>query len=268
MTSVAGPIVERGDAPLIVSLPHAGTEIPSDIAATLADGERAVRDTDWHVDKLYGFAAGIGATIITTPWSRTVIDVNRDPSGRSLYPGAITTELCPSETFEGQPLYAGTVPDPAEIERRKALYYQPYHDALAAEIDRLRGRHPQVLLWEGHSIQSRLPRLFDGTLPSLNIGTNSGRSASPALIDQAERDAATSGFSWIRDGRFKGGWITRSYGQPGEGVHAIQLELTQCSYLADERAGCPAYDAAFAKPVTDLLGRMLANQIACLQLVN
>jgi len=261
MTSVAGPIVERGDAPLIVSLPHAGTEIPSDIAATLADGERAVRDTDWHVDKLYGFAAGIGATIITTPWSRTVIDVNRDPSGRSLYPGATTTELCPSETFEGKPLYAGTVPDPAEIERRKALYYQPYHDALTAEIERLRGRRPQVLLWEGHSIQSRLPRLFDGTLPSLNIGTNSGRSASPALIDQAERDAATSGFSWIRDGRFKGGWITRSYGQPGEGVHAIQMELAMRGYLDEAGDWPPAWDAARAEPMQQILKQVLT---ACL----
>ena len=148
----------------------------------------ARKDADWWIDKLYDFVRELGATTIHTAISRTVIDVNRDPSGVSLYPGQDTTELVPSTTFDGEPLWQpGMAPDAAEIERRKAAYFEPYHAALAAEIARLRARHPRVVLYDCHSIRSIIPRLFPGELPVMNIGTNAGASCD---MDLAEPIAA------------------------------------------------------------------------------
>ena len=168
--------VTRGDAPLVLSVPHAGTDIPAELEASLVSPWLARRDADWWVDRLYDFGGALGATVIRTGLSRTVIDVNRDPSGASLYPGQATTELCPTTTFDGEPLYRdGRSPDAAEIAARRERYYDPYHQALRTEIARLRTRHPRVVLYDCHSIRSRIPRLFDGELPNFNIGTNSGR---------------------------------------------------------------------------------------------
>ena len=169
--------ITRGTAPLLVSIPHTGTDIPAEIEADLVSLWLARKDADWWIEKLYDFAPALGATVLRTTISRTVIDVNRDPSGASLYPGQATTGLCPTETFDGETLYrAGREPDEAEIARRRALYFAPYHDALAAEIARLRQMHPRIVLYDCHSIRSVVPRLFDGELPHLNLGTNSGRS--------------------------------------------------------------------------------------------
>ncbi|QHL91547.1 N-formylglutamate deformylase [Sphingomonas changnyeongensis] len=226
--------VTRGDGPLIVSIPHAGTAIPAGIAARLHDPAGALGDTDWHVDRLYRFAAGLGATVIRTRRSRVAIDVNRDPTGVSLYPGQATTGLCPVTDFAGRPLYrAGCEPGAAEIARRRALWFDPYHAALDAEIARLRARHAAVVVYDAHSIRSELPWLFDGRLPCFNIGTNGGASCDPALA------AAISGLcgpDQVLNGRFKGGWITRRLGRPGDGVHAVQMELAQRAYL-DEATG-------------------------------
>jgi len=226
--------VVRGQAPLIISLPHTGAEIPPEIEAQLTSPWLARKDADWWVDRLYAFAEGMGATIVRTAISRTVIDVNRDPSGASLYPGQATTELCPTTTFDGEPLYRdGQAPDAAEIDRRRETWFEPYHAALRAEIDRLRAGHPTVVLYEAHAIRSRVPRLFDGELPQFNLGTNSGASCARTLTTAVEVACDASGRSRVTNGRFKGGWTTRRYGQPSDGVHAIQMELACRGYMDD-----------------------------------
>jgi N-formylglutamate deformylase len=227
--------LERGDAPLLVSIPHLGTQIPESLRDAYTDVALSVADTDWHLDRLYAFARTLGATILGARVSRYVIDLNRPPNDESLYPGQTTTSLCPSETFRGEPLYReGRAPDAAERQRRVATYWQPYHDALHAELTRLRAQHAHVLLWEAHSIASVLPRLFDNKLPDLNIGTQDGRTAAPPVQAAAERAAAASRFTWVANGRFKGGYITRHFGAPQDGVHAIQLEMCQSTYMNEQ----------------------------------
>jgi N-formylglutamate deformylase len=222
--------VHRGAAPLIVAFPHTGTDIPPGIA--FASPWLATKDADWWIDRLYDFAAGLGATTIRTRLSRSVIDVNRDPSGASLYPGMATTELCPTTTFDGEPLQN---PDAEEIARRRALYFDPYHAAIEDEIARLRASHNNVVLYDAHSIRSHVPRLFDGELPQFNIGTNGGTTCAPALARAVEAACAATPWSQVTDGRFKGGWTTRHYGRPEQGVHAIQMELA-CRGYVDEPA--------------------------------
>ena len=270
MTTAALPwlTLHRGDAPLIVSFPHTGTDIPPDIEARLVSPWLARKDADWWVDKLYDFAAGLGATTVRTAISRTVIDVNRDPSGVSLYPGQATTALCPTETFDDESLYRpGEAPDADEIARRRGLYFDPYHAALTAEIARLRAAHGRVVLYEAHSIRSLVPRLFDGPLPNFNIGTNSGASCDPALAAAVEAGCDATAFSRVTNGRFKGGYTTRCYGQPGQGVHAIQMELACRGYMDDPPGpvapeNWPApYDPARAAPMREALTAVLQ---ACL----
>ncbi|MBV8472121.1 MAG: N-formylglutamate deformylase [Hyphomicrobiales bacterium] len=254
-------IVTRQDAPLILSVPHAGTELgafePRFVSPWLAR-----RDADWHIDALYDFAAALGATIVRTKISRSVIDVNRDPSGASLYPGQATTELCPTTTFDGEPLYrAGEAPGAAEIEERRRTYFDPYHQALRDEIARLRARHPRIALFDAHSIRSRIPRLFEGELPIFNLGTNSGKSCDPALREIARANVAASGESYVLDGRFKGGWITRSLGRPEEGVHALQMELACRAYMREpepvDEANWPTPLDERAEPTRATLRRVL-----------
>ena len=228
--------VVRGDAPLVVSFPHTGTDLPTNVAARLISPWLARKDADWWIDRLYDFAPSLGATTVRTALSRTVIDVNRDPSGASLYPGQATTGLCPTTTFDGEPLYRRGEPDAAEIERRRADYFEPYHAALQAELDRLRAIHGKVVLYEAHSIRSAIPRLFEGELANFNLGTNSGAACDPALTAAVEAVCDASGFSRVTDGRFKGGWTTRHYGRPADGVHAIQMELACRGYM-DEPPG-------------------------------
>lgn len=223
--------IHEGDVPLIVSFPHTGIDIPKDIEARLVSPWLARKDADWWVERLYDFAGGLGATTIRTKISRTVIDVNRDPSGASLYPGQATTGLCPTETFDGEALYVGARPDQVEIDARREQYFEPYHQALAAQITRLRSLHRDIVLYEAHSIRSEIPRLFDGILPDLNIGTNGGVSCDLGLVRSVEAICQASPFSHIVNGRFKGGWTTRHYGDPANGIHAVQMELACASYM-------------------------------------
>jgi formiminoglutamase len=231
-------IVARRDAPLIVSIPHAGTDLLG-FEPAFVDPWLARKDADWLIDELYEFVATLGATVLRTRLSRSIIDVNRDPSGASLYPGQATTELCPTTTFDGEPLYrVGQAPGAAEIAERRHLYFDPYHAALAGEIARLRQKHERVALFDAHSIRSVIPRLFEGELPVFNLGTNSGESCSKALRRTISEVLKASGQSMIVDGRFKGGWITRAYGRPSEGVEALQLELACRAYMQEpERPG-------------------------------
>jgi N-formylglutamate deformylase len=253
----------RGDAPLVVSLPHTGTEIPPEIEARLASPWLARKDTDWWIEWLYGFAQDLGATVLRTGISRTVVDVNRDPSGASLYPGQATTELCPTTTFDGEPLYRpGAAPHAAEIARRRAASFDPYHEALAGEIARLRTEHAHVVLYDGHSIRSVIPRLFEGELPHMNIGTNAGASCDPSLRRLVAETCAASPFSTVVDGRFKGGWITRRYGRPADGVHAVQMELACRGYMDEPAEVTPQtwpgpFDEARAAAMEAVVHRLL-----------
>jgi N-formylglutamate deformylase len=227
--------LERGTAPLLISIPHLGTHIPDAMRDPYTDIALTVADTDWHLDRLYAFGKALGATMIGARVSRYVIDLNRPSNDESLYPGQTTTSLCPTETFRGEPLYReGRAPDVAEREKRVATYWQPYHDALRAELQRLRALYANVLLWEAHSIASVLPRLFEGKLPDLNIGTQDGRTADASVLAAVTRAAGTGPFTWIANGRFKGGFITRHFGAPHDGVHAVQLEMCQSTYMSED----------------------------------
>jgi N-formylglutamate deformylase len=233
-------IVKRGEAPLLVSIPHAGVDLAG-FEPAFVDLWLARKDADWRLDELYDFLEPLGATVVRTSLSRSVIDVNRDPSGASLYPGHATTELCPTMTFDGEPLYrSGRAPEAEEIAERRRLYFDPYHAALGEEIARLRQTFKRVALFDAHSIRSRIPRLFNGQLPVFNLGTNSGASCDPELRRTLGAVLAAAKESTVIDGRFKGGWITRAYGKPGQGVEALQLEVACRAYMQEPER--PAVD--------------------------
>lgn len=260
--------IHRGSAPLVVSFPHTGTEIPPDLEARFLSPWRARLDTDWWVDRLYDFARDLGATTVRTTLSRGVIDVNRDPSGASLYPGQATTALCPTTTFDGDPLYpTGAEPDDVEIARRRRQWFEPYHAAIEAELARLKASHGRVVLYDAHAIRSRAPRLFEGELPQFNIGTNSGAACAPELTAAIEVICDSAQASRVTNGRFKGGWTTRHYGRPSSGVHAVQMELACRGYM-DEPAGPPepgAWPTPYAKARAAGLRATLADVLkACL----
>ena len=227
--------LHRGRLPLLVSVPHAGTVIPTDLQARYVERALAVEDTDWFLDQLYAFVRDLGASLLVPHYSRYVIDLNRPPENVPMYPGVNNTELCPTRFFTGDPLYRdGKAPDDAEVARRLNVYWQPYHQALQAELARIRSEHGHAVLFDGHSIKSRLPWLFDGQLPDLKLGTASGascahelRAALSAVLKSQDR------FTHVVDGRFKGGYITRHYGRPAERVHTVQLEKCWRCYMGE-----------------------------------
>lgn len=228
--------IERRCSPLLISLPHVGTAIPAELRHFYTEEALALTDTDWHLDRLYAFAASLGATVIRANVSRYVIDLNRPATGESLYPGMITTTLCPDESFRGEPLYRdGCAPDSIEVARRIDTIWRPYHSTLRDEIQRLRNSYPHVLVWDAHSIASTLPRLFAGKLPDFNFGTSDGQSCHEEISLGAIARIDGGPRSWVLNGRFKGGFITRRYGSPTDGVHTLQLELCQSLYM-DELA--------------------------------
>lgn len=224
--------IKQGSSPLIVSIPHAGIEIPADIRVKMGAEGCVKTDTDWHIPQLYGFLEGTGATVIAANYSRYVIDLNRPPDGKSLYPGQASTGLCPTTTFDGEPLYLeGQEPSDDEVEQRRETHWQPYHDQLQREIDRVVALHGRALLWDAHSIRNHVPRLFDGALPDFNFGTNEGATCPDDITNRLVGIVKEDGrYSAIANGRFKGGYITRHYGAK-ERVRAIQLELSQSTYM-------------------------------------
>jgi N-formylglutamate amidohydrolase len=248
----------RGDAPVVIDVPHAGTHFPAVLAERLTPTARTMPDTDWHVEKLFAFARDAGVTLFVATHSRYVVDLNRDPSGAALYPGADNTELCPTRTFANQPLYVdGRGPDAREIAARRSEYFDPYHAQLAIEIERVRVRHGYAILLDGHSIRSEVPRFFAGRLPDLNLGTVDGASCAPSVQGAADMVlAGAAAFTTVVNGRFKGGYVTRHYGDPARGVHALQLEIAQACYM-DENPPYP-WDAGRAAPLIDVLSRLVA----------
>lgn len=253
--------LHRGSAPLLVSLPHDGVQLPPELLARLTPEARGVPDTDWHVSRLYAFAVDIGASLIRPHFSRYVIDLNRPREDTSLYPGQNTTGLCPINRFDGGAVYLdGQAPDASEVAGRIERYWVPYHAALVDELARLKALHGRVVLWEGHSIRGEAPWLFEGALPDLNLGTAAGSSCDPALQGRLEAVMSSQAdYAWVANGRFKGGHITRHYGRPAEGVHAVQMELAQRTYM-DEASF--EYLPERAEPLQSLLRRLLAECLA------
>ena len=235
MSQPAPFVFHQGTQPLLISMPHAGTYVPPTLAARFTEEARQVPDTDWHMERLYAFAKDMGASILAATHSRYVVDLNRPPDGASLYPGQNVTGLCPVDTFDDTPIYTrGDVPDDSEIAARRDAVWAPYHAQLRAELDRIRAQHGVAVLWDAHSIRSVLPRFFEGKLPDLNLGTADGASCSPALAQELLAIARSApGYTSVLNGRFKGGHITRHYGQPERNIHAVQLEMTQCSYMQE-----------------------------------
>ncbi len=257
--------VHRGGSALILSMPHCGQDLVPEVEQGLNGEGRAIADTDWWIEKLYGFHRDLDASVVQAKLSRYVIDLNRDPSGASLYPGQATTGLCPVTTFDGETIYnAGAEPDEAEIKRRVEAYYEPYHRALVGLIEESVKRHGYALLFDCHSIRSAVPRLFEGRLPDFNIGSNDGSSCDPAMADVLSKACrAAPGLTTVVNGRFKGGWITRHYGDPAGNVHALQLELAQCAYM--EEAPPWTYQEPKAAIVGDILKRALGDMIGWAQ---
>lgn len=255
--------VTRGDGPVVLGLPHTGTHILGEVAAQLNDLGRARADTDWHIHRLYEGLLD-GATTVRATFHRYVVDANRDPSGGSLYPGQNTTTLVPLTDFDGRDIWDES-PSEAEIAARREAFHAPYHAALETELERVRNLHGVAILYDCHSIRSRIPFLFDGTLPDFNIGTNEGQTCAPE-IEVAVQDicAGASNYSSVANGRFKGGWTTRHYGRPHDGVHAIQMELAQSTYLAAE-APPWTYDDAKATRLRAHLSMILKAlaELAC-----
>ncbi len=224
-----------GTGALLISVPHVGTDIPQDQRARYLPRALQVEDTDWHLAQLYDFARAMGAGLIVPRYARFLIDLNRSPDNAPMYAGSNNTELCPTRFFTGEPIYRdGQAPDATEIERRRIRYWQPYHDALTQELARIKSQHGHAILFDGHSIKSELPWLFEGKLPDLNLGTANGNSCAPGLrAALAQVLQQQSRFSQVVDGRFKGGHITRHYGQPGQSQHAIQLEMCWSTYMPE-----------------------------------
>jgi N-formylglutamate deformylase len=250
-----------GTGPVLVSVPHAGMAIPDPLAKRMTDHALTLPDTDFYVDKLYAAAPVLGCGLIVAEKSRYVIDLNRDPSGTPLYPGADNTELCPLTTFGKAPIYRpGQEPDAAEIAERVARDWKPYHDAVEAELARLKAKFGIAVLWDGHSIPSQVPRFFEGRLPDLNLGSASGASADPSLTEVARTALDGPGMTLVVNGRFKGGYITRRYGRPAEGFHALQLEKAQIAYM-DEAPPYP-WSASRAAPMQARVERTMRALVA------
>ena len=253
--------LHQGSTPLLVSLPHAGTHIPAALHGRLQPRALDVEDTDWFLDRLYAFATEIGAGLIVPMHSRYVIDLNRPRDNRPMYAGANNTELCPTRFFTGDALYIdGQAPTAAEIAHRADTYWAPYHDALQHELARLKAEHGHAVLFDGHSIKSELPWLFDGRLPHLNLGTASGTSCAPSLTAALANVLGTQqSYSHVIDGRFKGGYITRRHGRPADGVHAVQLEMSWRCYL--DEADPARWQADKAAAITPLLHGLVQAMI-------
>jgi N-formylglutamate deformylase len=225
-----------GHTPLLISMPHVGTQLPADQRHRYTPRALEVEDTDWFLDRLYSFAGDLGATLLVPKYSRYLVDLNRAPDNAPMYPGQNNTELCPTRHFSGDPLYLpGQAPDAAEVQRRVATYWQPYHQALQTQLQQLKTQHGHAVLFDAHSIHSTLPWLFEGTLPHMNLGTANGASCAPSMQQAvAAVFAAQADYSHVVNGRFKGGYITRQYGQPAQGVHAVQLEMTFSAYIEEQ----------------------------------
>jgi len=242
----------EGELPLLVSVPHDGRQLSSDMQDMMSEAGKSLPDTDWHVAKLYEFVKDLGASLVTANYSRYVVDLNRPADDSALYEGQVATGLCPLRTFDGEEIYAGEVT--IDTEHRINTYWRPYHEKIEATLVELCATFGYALLWDAHSITSRVPSLFEGELPILNIGTWDGRSCSQTISDAVVQAATSSQYDAVLNARFKGGFITRHFGRPDKNVHAIQLEIAQRAYMDEETTD---YDLEKAPHLRDSLIAML-----------
>ncbi|GGU77130.1 N-formylglutamate deformylase [Pseudomonas laurentiana] len=251
----------QGTLPLLISMPHAGVRLTPAVEAGLIEPARSLPDTDWHIPRLYDFAVSMGASVVSAEYSRFVIDLNRPDDDKPLYVGA-TTGLYPATLFDGTPLFKdGLVPSALERTDYLERIWRPYHDTLRQELARLREQFGYALLWDAHSIRSHVPHLFDGTLPDFNLGTFNGASCHPQLAEQLQAVCASAkGYSHVLNGRFKGGHITRHYGDPAKHIHAVQLELAQSTYM--EEVEPFHYREDLAAPTRQVLENLLNAVVA------
>lgn len=258
----------KGDSPLVVSMPHSGAQLVPGMSQRLTTKSGELPDTDWHIPRLYGFLPELGASVLRANYSRYVVDLNRDPSGQSLYPGQVSTGLVPTELFDGSPIYRdGHGLGEGEAEQRRETYFHPYHEALEQLLYETREVHGFALLWDAHSIASQVPRLFEGRLPDLNLGSNSGLSCAPEIQAAAEAILADQAeFTSVSNGRFKGGWITRNYGRPDHHVHALQMEIAQIAYMSE--APGFQFDEVKAQRLRPLLQSIITAALSAAQLLS
>jgi len=263
MNTASKPHLQGGDSALLISVPHAGTWIPPALLERLSTAARLLPDTDWNVDRLYAWASPAGAGMLTAPFSRYVIDLNRPPDDTPLYDFSgtgLSIGLVPTTTFVSEPVYReGCEPDAGEVSERLMTYWEPYHQCLRDELERIRDLHGHAVLLDAHSIRSTSPLLFDGKLPDLNLGSNGGQSAPASLLAAARRALNDPRYSLVVDGRFKGGYITRHYGKPGNRIHALQLEMAQSAYMQEDP---PQWRAELARPMQRLLERLAQSLMA------
>ncbi len=253
---------QSGELPLLISVPHDGRNFPEDMQVRMTDIGRSIPDTDWHVADLYDFAADMGANILVANYSRYVVDVNRSADDAVLYPGQVATGLCPLQTFAGEAIYRSGAVDEGEKVQRVETYWRPYHAHIRDTLNALRAKHGFALLWDAHSIPSVVPRLFDGELPELNLGSNSGKSCDQSIDAAVAAVALESHYSRAINGRFKGGYITRHYGDPDEGIHALQLEIAQRAYMNEQTT---LLDTGKAAVLRDTLRKMLDSFLLAAQ---
>ena len=256
--------VVQATGPLLVSFPHSGTEVPDSIKSRFTYAGHRLADTDWYVPELYEFLARLPVSTVTANYSRYVVDVNRSGEGATLYPGQRETELCPTSTFADQPIYRdGELPDEAELALRRERSWQPYHQTLCAELERIKAIHGYALLWDAHSIAAEVPRFFDGVLPMLNLGTADGQSCDPLLAEELHSVMQQSGFTSVHNGRFKGGFITRHYGDPQASIQATQMEIAQSAYLSEQMNAqkMPALDTNKAERLSNVLMKMIISMM-------
>lgn len=248
----------EGQTPILVSMPHSGVFIPESILCHLNESAKSVPDTDWHIPRLYDFVIDQGHSVLQANYSRYVVDLNRPADDQSLYPGQATTGLCPDLQFNGEPLYLpGKAPDQAEIMKRRGKYWQPYHDKLDQTLRDIKSRFGYAILYDAHSIASRIPRLFDGQLPDLNLGTVNGKSCASVIQDAIVKIIEGSDYRWVTNGRFRGGYITRHYGCPDNNVHAVQMEIAQCTYMNE--SGDTSYNNNEADKLKQVLQRVFVS---------
>ncbi|MDC7683428.1 N-formylglutamate deformylase [Asticcacaulis sp. BYS171W] len=253
--------IHQGAGPLVVAAPHVGTYLPPEIAAQLNDVGRSVMETDFHVHRLYDFAPELGASTLFAIHSRYVVDLNRDPNSAPLYPGQFETGMCPLTDFDLRPIYAGDVPSEAEINRRRQHYWWPYHAKLEELLEAARERHGFALLIDAHSIRPSIPTLFEGALPDLSFGTDSGRTCPADVLDALQGwMAQTTAYSSVLDGRFKGGFTTRGHGRPEDRVYALQIEIVQSCYL--DMSDPTTYGAERARPLSETLKPLVETLIS------
>ncbi|RJX76229.1 N-formylglutamate deformylase [Pseudomonas sp. LS-2] len=250
----------RGRVPLLISMPHPGLNLTPVVRDGLVDEAVSLPDTDWHIPRLYDFAHDLGASTLAAEYSRFVIDLNRPSDDKPLYAGA-TTGLYPSTLFEGDPLFKeGKEPSKEERARYLEQIWTPYHDTLRIELERLRDAFGYAMLFDAHSIRGHIPHLFDGRLPDFNLGTFNGASCDPELEKRVEAVCAGArSYSHVLNGRFKGGHITRHYGNPAQNIHAVQLELAQSTYM--EEFVPFHYRKDLAEPTRAVLKELLEGMI-------